>query len=229
MSELYLVRHGQASLGEDNYDQLSEMGFAQSHALGDYIAQRQLQFDYLLTGTMQRHRQTLDALVSRCHLSAVDRAEHAGLNEYDFHSICALFGEHKPDDPQLLAARENPRDTKLFYRLLRKALLAWSNGELAGAPESYAGFVARVSAAAEDIRKQAGRGARVLAVSSGGAISQFIGTILQLAPDKIIELNLQARNTGLTQFFFNENKYNLLQFNGVAHLDDPKKSELVSF
>ena len=32
MSELYLVRHGQASFGSSDYDRLSEIGFKQSSA-----------------------------------------------------------------------------------------------------------------------------------------------------------------------------------------------------
>lgn len=229
MSELFLVRHGQASLGADNYDQLSENGIRQSRVLGEYIAERDLAFDYLLTGTLVRHRQTLDELSAAAGLDGTDRAEHAGLNEYDFHSICRSYGELNAGDPLWLEAQENPRDARAFYRLLRRALTAWSEDDLPDPPETYAQFVDRVQRVATDIQHQASRGGRVLAISSGGAISQFIGCILGLSPGMVVELNLQARNTGVTQFFFNARKYNLLQFNGIAHLDHPQLRELISF
>jgi broad specificity phosphatase PhoE len=37
MGTLYLVRHGQASFGADDYDQLSELGRRQSVRLGEYL------------------------------------------------------------------------------------------------------------------------------------------------------------------------------------------------
>ena len=50
MSEIYFVRHGQASFGSGNYDQLSALGHRQSVLLGEYFAARGLQFDQLLAG-----------------------------------------------------------------------------------------------------------------------------------------------------------------------------------
>lgn len=37
MSELYLVRHAQASFGAANYDQLSDLGHRQSRWLGEHL------------------------------------------------------------------------------------------------------------------------------------------------------------------------------------------------
>jgi broad specificity phosphatase PhoE len=42
MGTLYLVRHGQASFGADDYDQLSELGRRQSVRLGEYLARQGL-------------------------------------------------------------------------------------------------------------------------------------------------------------------------------------------
>ena len=37
MTTIYLVRHGQASFGKSNYDELSENGEAQAKLLGQYF------------------------------------------------------------------------------------------------------------------------------------------------------------------------------------------------
>jgi len=37
MSSIYLVRHGQASFGSANYDELSDRGRRQSRILGEYL------------------------------------------------------------------------------------------------------------------------------------------------------------------------------------------------
>ena len=46
MSMLTLVRHGQASLFADNYDELSLLGQTQARLLGEFWARRQIDFDY---------------------------------------------------------------------------------------------------------------------------------------------------------------------------------------
>jgi broad specificity phosphatase PhoE len=45
MGNIYLVRHGQASFGAENYDQLSTLGQQQSQRLGEYFAQKGIQFE----------------------------------------------------------------------------------------------------------------------------------------------------------------------------------------
>jgi broad specificity phosphatase PhoE len=63
MGTLYLVRHGQASFGAADYDQLSQLGTQQCQALGAWMRRHGLQFDGVLCGTLRRHQQTLAALV----------------------------------------------------------------------------------------------------------------------------------------------------------------------
>ena len=62
MSELVVVRHAQASLFSDNYDQLSELGRRQSAMLGEYLLDRARahgeSFDHVFTGPAVRHRDT---------------------------------------------------------------------------------------------------------------------------------------------------------------------------
>jgi broad specificity phosphatase PhoE len=59
MGTLYLVRHGQASFGADDYDQLSPLGRQQAVRLGEYWrGSRARRFDAVLTGTLRRHTQT---------------------------------------------------------------------------------------------------------------------------------------------------------------------------
>ena len=68
MGTLYLVRHGQASFGAADYDQLSPLGRQQSERLGAWFRERGLRFDAVLTGTLRRHAQTLAGIEagSRC-------------------------------------------------------------------------------------------------------------------------------------------------------------------
>ena len=61
MGEIYLVRHGQASFGADDYDQLSPLGAEQGRILGRWHAGLGLQIDGIALGGLKRHRQTAEA------------------------------------------------------------------------------------------------------------------------------------------------------------------------
>ena len=51
MGMLYLVRHGQASFGAANYDQLSDLGQRQCQRLGKYFRDRGQRFDAVVRGS----------------------------------------------------------------------------------------------------------------------------------------------------------------------------------
>ena len=63
MGTLYLVRHGQASFGAADYDQLSPRGHEQCRLLGAYWRERGQRFDAVFTGTLKRHAQSLAGIV----------------------------------------------------------------------------------------------------------------------------------------------------------------------
>ena len=70
MGTLYLVRHGQASFGAEDYDQLSALGQRQSVRLGEYLGGKALKFDAVLTGTLRRHAQTWAGIAEGMGLQA---------------------------------------------------------------------------------------------------------------------------------------------------------------
>ena len=62
MGHVFLVRHGQASFGADDYDQLSALGQQQSIRLGQYWRERGMAFEAVLIGSLKRHRQTWEGI-----------------------------------------------------------------------------------------------------------------------------------------------------------------------
>jgi broad specificity phosphatase PhoE len=59
LAELLVIRHGQASFGQDNYDVLSELGHRQAEAVGALLREINWVPDRLVTGTLNRQRDTL--------------------------------------------------------------------------------------------------------------------------------------------------------------------------
>ena len=94
MGQLILVRHGQASFGAEDYDQLSDLGTRQGHRLGEYWREASqspersdaLQFDAVLMGSLKRHRQTWEAIAEGARLQMTPEV-WPGLNEYDSHAL----------------------------------------------------------------------------------------------------------------------------------------------
>ncbi len=230
MSELYLVRHAQASFGGDNYDELSELGYQQSEYLGKYFLERDITFGKMVCGSMQRHSQTLDGICKGMDLTDFPNYEvFPGLNEYDFLDMSESFGKQFPDDELYLDTLSHPGDRKVYYRLLRKVLSSWCAGEIDEVKETWPSFRKRVESVLQLFLKMSEPGVKILAVSSGGAISTYIGVVLNLSPETIFELNLQMKNTAISHFYFNSEKIMLSSFNNIPHLDQLQRLDKITY
>ena len=58
MGSIYLIRHGQASFGADDYDVLSPLGVLQAQIAGRHLADLGLHFDRCLSGDLSRQQDT---------------------------------------------------------------------------------------------------------------------------------------------------------------------------
>ena len=221
MGTLYLVRHGQASFGAQDYDQLSELGQRQSQRLGEYFKLKGLRFEQVLTGTLKRHQQTLAGICNGAGFST-NALTLPGLNEYDSEAVIAAIHPHplaKPDTPELY---------RHHFRLLRDGLTQWMNGVVSprGMP-SYREFQQGVADALALVRQQTA--GDVLLVSSGGPISTAVGQILGTTPETTIELNMRIRNSSVTEFNFTPKRHALQTFNTLPHLDGPEHASWITY
>ena len=221
MGILYLIRHGQASFGAADYDQLSELGARQCHTLGQYFAARGITFEAVLRGTLRRHVQSLAALTEGFGTLPAT-LEWPGLNEYDSEALIRTVHAGP------LAAPDSPEVYRAHFRLLRQALAAWMAGEVAprGMP-SYANFVAGINGALDHVRSQ--HQGNVLLVSSGGPISTAVGQVLGTVAQATIELNLRIRNSAITEFAFTPKRHMLSTFNHVPHLDVAGREDWITY
>lgn len=222
MGELYLVRHGQASFGRANYDQLSELGYQQSRWLGEYFSQREIVFDRVLTGRMKRQHQTAESMLEAAGLQCAIEL-HPGFDEFDFKTLLNVFVEQSSEHNAVQWG-----NVKSLSRQLRLAMRAWAREELNSQqlPESWAEFCRRVSDALSFATQ--GRG-NVLVSSSGGAISTAICQVLKCECDAIADLNMQAKNTGVSHFFFNQERIYLNSLNNTPHLDQPDRLHAITY
>ena len=226
MGTLYLVRHGQASFGADDYDQLSERGHQQSVQLGRYWAARGLQFDAVITGTLRRHAQTWAGIAEGAGFNHEPLA-WPGLNEYDSEAVIRAIHPHELQRPA--TAEAAPELYRQHFRLLRDGLAQWMAGTVSpkGMP-SYADFVRGVTSALDHVRKHH-LDRKVLMVSSGGPIATAVGHVLGLSPERTIDLNMRIRNSAVTEFQFTPKRHTLLTYNTLPHLDAPEFSDWITY
>ncbi|WP_026998721.1 histidine phosphatase family protein [Eisenibacter elegans] len=227
MTNIYLLRHGQASFLSDNYDQLSPLGEQQSEALGKYFAQKNIQPGAVWCGELVRHRQTLDAFVKGFGAALPEAQFDAVFNEHQGTEVYKAYKEELLQaEPELQArlqshGKHDPEVRKGFLRLFFKSIHAWSQGELvAEGFEQFSQFASRVHKANKLLQEQAQLHQDILVFTSGGTVSMFIGLMLELKPSQVIDLNWQTRNTGITELAYGNKRFFLRGFNQVPHLPD---------
>jgi len=211
MGTLYLVRHGQASFGADDYDQLSARGREQAVRLGEHWREHGVLFDAVITGTLRRHTQTLEGIAEGLQVTP-EVLQMPGLNEYNSHALITAI------HPQPLPKPDTPELYRHHFRLLCDALAQWMAGVISpqGLP-TWNEFSAGVRAALDHVR-QHHVGHNVLLVSSGGPISTAVGQVLGTAPEVTIALNMRIRNSAVTEFSISPKRLMLQTFNTLPHL-----------
>lgn len=215
MGTVYLIRHGQASFGTDDYDRLSPLGHRQCVALGEWMRHRGLAFDAVIRGSLRRHEQSLQAISEGLPglPSAVVWPE---LNEYDSEALVRTVQPDAAPPPM------TPDAARQHFRWLREGLLQWMSGrsQPKGMP-NWEAFSSGVAGALEWARER--HAGNVLLVSSGGPISTAVGQVLGIPAAGTVELNLRLRNSAVTEMLSSPKRLALLSFNGLPHLDSPER------
>ncbi len=229
MSEIFLVRHAQASFGTDNYDELSDIGWQQSRLLGEYFFSRNGEFDRIISGTLNRHKETLEGMLE-CFPDNVVWDENEDLNEYHFSELYIAYEQCYPEDEDIITCRASDhKDARAFYRVVRSALLAWSNNEFDSlVTESWHDFLLRTEKNLNDICKSVSSGENILILSSGGVISMMLKHILELSAHQAIGLNMQIRNSSISHCYYSNGDLSFAGFNGLPHLDTLENRHLIT-
>ena len=212
MSVLYLVRHGQASFGTDDYDRLSDLGKAQSRTTGRFLASQGIEPDRIVHGEMLRQRQTAEGLLEGMGLS-MDAHVDSGWNEY---AAWELTGVLIDLDPRA------QHDSKIFQGELERGAARWASGEHdEDYTETYKQFTSRVERALDDAVAAMESGQTTIVVSSAGAIAWTAARLIGGGFDQWMAFNRVTINTGITKIITGRGGTSLISFNDHGH-QDPK-------
>lgn len=212
MPHITLVRHGQANTearDEVSYDKLSELGHQQARWLGAHMQATNDVFQRVYSGTLTRHIETA-ASMGAAKFADIVRDER--LNEFAYFTLSQLMQEQH--------GLEVPTEREGFVHHLPTVLGAWEQGQIEGAPESYAAFSGRISDAMDEI---AARQGRALVVTSGGLIGTVMRQTLDLNVAGWSKMCLAIMNTSVHRWQMVMGRPLLVQFNNVAHLENPDR------
>ena len=232
MSRLFLVRHGQASFLEQNYDKLSTLGETQSRLLGEYWGHRRLAFQRAYSGPRSRQMETARIVGEEYKKTGLSWPDVQVLEDFDeYHgewvmeaSLDGLVEKdpHVRDLQQaFLKASSVQEKHRTFQRLFEVVIGKWVNGEIqVDDVEPWSEFCARVNRGLA--RVCAGNGAKenVAIFSSGGPIGVALQRALELSPENTLKVAWMARNCSFSEFLFSRDRFTLSSFNELPHLDD---------
>ena len=74
-----------------------------------------------------------------------------------------------------------------------------------------------------------GAAKRVLVVSSGGPIATILAEVLGMRPRGVVDLNLQTRNTGISELQAGASRIHCVSFNNVPHLERPERAGALTY
>lgn len=200
----YLVRHGQASFGSEDYDKLSPRGHQQATLLGSSWTAADIVPTHRVSGSMRRQVDT----ATRAALGGAADAPHRVDPQWNEFEHVGMTAQH---------AEDSGGDQKVFQASLNTALAQWMGGE-GDFPETYVEFSARILAGFADAVEAAGPGRKVAVFSSAGPIALVVSHLLTASDALFRTLNDVVVNASVTTVIVGQAGSRLLTFNDHAHV-----------
>jgi broad specificity phosphatase PhoE len=233
MSHLILVRHGQASFLEANYDKLSTKGEFQSRLLGEYWAQHKVKVDRVYTGPRVRQKETARIAGDAYRKTGLPWPEPVVIDAFDEFQAEAVMAQLLP---QVVASNEHLRAlheaftkteekeerNRAFQRVFEIVVNQWAHGEISTPDiEPWPEFCGRVQLALKKLAENGDGGKHIAVFSSGGPIGVAMQKALHLSTDATLRAAWMVRNCAYSEFLFSAERFTLSSYNANPHLVDP--------
>lgn len=218
---LVLVRHGQASLGTDDYDRLSERGHRQASHLGRRLSDSIAKGARVWSGTLRRHRQTLAPLVGTRSGEVLRTGD---LDEFSTQGLVRAALEQSARLDLSVPPRHQLADPVTHL----EALLSWFPSVMAAWQEdglvdpetgSWTAFRERVLRPSDDWASALRSGRNVVVVSSAGVIATVVAALAgrDLAWQRDLAVSLY--NASVTELTLAGEGWRIGACNCIRHLE----------
>lgn len=220
MSQILLVRHGQASWGAADYDVLSEVGERQAQVAGAALARRGPAPELVLHGVMKRQRETARILVEAAGWSC-PVTEDLAWDEMDHHEV--LERQPRTFEAEQPSARE-------FQEWFERATDRWTSGDHDDDyAESFPAFTERVRAALDGLVHRLGPSGTAVVVTSGGPVARLTSDLIGGDARTHSMLAPVVLNASVTKIVVGRRGTTLVSFNDHSHLEQADHDELVTY
>lgn len=218
MAVIYLIRHGQASWGKADYDDLSATGIAQSQHLGSVLLKRVGRPDMIVAGNMRRHKQTAEHVLTHMGLSAEWHTD-PGWNEYDHQELIIRQNpKYKSRTYMMADMARTLKPKEAFQSFFEQALDRWVSGVHDHEyKESWPMFRQRVDDSLNSIVNYQVDSAMVF--TSGGAISATVKRLWNMPDGEWRKLNRVVANASVTKIVVGRRGMHLSTFNDHGHFE----------
>lgn len=232
MSQLFLVRHGQAG-PRHAYDTLSELGERQARMLGRHLAETGVRFERAVAGRLVRQQRTAETVRSAYADAGLDFPDLETSPLWDEFDLGAVYQQLA--DP---LSHDDPEFARLYADMVRDMadehaavhrvhnycdiamVRAWVLGSYAYQGESWIEFRSRIHEAVDSLNAGA-PGERTAVFTSATPVGIAVGRALGLDDEQVWRLAGATYNSGLTTMRVSADELRLFTFNAVGHLPDP--------
>ncbi|KPA17263.1 Phosphoglycerate mutase domain protein [Candidatus Magnetomorum sp. HK-1] len=231
MGKIILIRHGQASFGQQDYDQLSETGKYQAKVTGCYFKQAKIHPTTLYSGTLKRQQETAEIIKLHAGFKPKIKVDPI-YNEYFYQ---AIIDSQLPglieSDPTVTEDVDNAfTDLQAFRRVFSKLLKRWVSGKYdSKGVETFEAYTQRMINGINSIAREQDQNDIAIVFTSGGFIAMSMHLILGLHDVEALKLGWQIYNCSLTSFFCNNSSFQLDTFNSVGHLEMDASPGILSY
>ncbi len=231
MSQIILVRHGQASFLERDYDQLCANGEAQAGLLGEYWSRRGVVFGGVYSGPRVRQVETARIVAEAYRRAGLFFREPVVMSEFDEYQAEAVLRECLPQLLQVDAEIDELRRAydhssefgdrrKTFQKLFEAVVAKWVAGEVsANGVEPWHEFCSRVERGLAQVVRDTPPAASAVVFTSAGAIGVAMRRALHLSAEDTLRLTWMSRNASFSAFLASGERFTLSTFNAHPHLD----------
>ncbi len=235
MGTLFLIRHGQASYGEADYDRLSTRGEDQARRVGRWLAGASI--DALFVGPLRRQAQTAAFAVESATALGVALPKPTELPELAEFPAFEMLKHFVPRltsvDPKF-GSLETAPTPRLLDEAFHTILTRWATDDwVIEGVERVGEFVARVRDGLSRIVATSRSGARLACVTSAGPIGVAVGLAFDIADAHMVKTSIVIRNASITELRFRSasprpwtpDHVSLVTFNLTSHLGDDLQTD----
>lgn len=220
MASIYLIRHGQASFGAANYDELSPLGREQARLTGEYLARVGVRFDAAYCGRLLRQRDTA-RLALAAQPDVVDLQEDPRLDEVrnDEHieHLLPIVTSARPEIATLVET--GFASSKDYQKIIEAVFNYWVSPECdVPGIQSWESYSEGVRSVLRHIIEAQGPGRRTAVFTSGGTIATCVAAVLGLPGSATYAFYEPVFNCSITELLYGGGRVSLSSFNDCSFL-----------